>query len=54
MLFVESIKNSNSKISNIFKKLLVLSIICSNCGNEDEEEGESIKILKTFGLIKNI
>ena len=37
--------------------LLVLSIICSKCKNDDEKlfkEEESIEILKILGLIKNI
>ena len=39
------------------RKMLVLSIICSNCKNEDEKllkEEESFEILKTLGLIENI
>ena len=47
----------NPKISYIFKKLLVFSIICSKCNNDDKKmlkEEESIKILKTLDLIINI
>ena len=50
-------KFQSSKISNLLEKTLVLSIICSNCENEDEKifkEKESIEILKFFGLINNI
>ena len=50
-------KFQSSKISNPLEKTLVLSIICSNCENEDEKifkEKESIEILKIFGLINNI
>ena len=42
-------KFEKPKISYIFKKTLVLSIICSRCKNEDEKiykEEESIEILK--------
>ena len=45
------------KISDIFKKALVLSIICSKCKNQDEKifkKEESIEMLKIFGLLKNI
>ena len=41
----------------ILLKKLVLSIICSECKNEDEKlfkEEESIEILKILGLIENI
>ena len=50
-------KINNPKISYIFVKTLVLSIICSKCGSKDEKifiEEESIKILKIFGLINNV
>ena len=45
------------KISYIFEKTLVLSIICNKCGNEDEKivkEEESVDILKTLGFNKYI
>ena len=48
-------KFKNSKISYIFKKTVVLYIICSKCETEDEKifkEGESIEILKIYGLFK--
>ena len=44
------------KISQIFEKKLVLSIICSKCQNEDEtifEKEESFEILKILSLTKN-
>ena len=47
----------NPKISYIFEKTLVLSIICSKCKTEDEKmfkEEESIEILQVLGLSKNI
>ena len=47
----------NAKISYMFEKTLVLSIICSKCEDEDEKifkEEESNEILKILGLIKNI
>ena len=50
-------KFKNPKVSYIFEKTLVLSIICSKCENEAEKifkGGESIEILKILGLIKNI
>ena len=50
-------KLKNPKISHIFEKTLVLSIICSKCENKDKkifEEGESIEILKFLGLIENV
>ena len=50
-------KFKNLKISYIFEKTLVLSIICSKCENEDEKilkVEESIEILKILGLIENI
>ena len=42
------------KVSYILAKILVLSIICSRCKNEDQKifkEEESIKKLKILGLI---
>ena len=50
-------KFKNPKISYIFEKSLVLSIIYSKCKNEDKKiftEEESIEILKILGLIENI
>ena len=42
----------------IFKKILILSVICNNCKNGDEEifeEGEeSIKMLNIISLIETI
>ena len=41
----------------ILEKVLVLSIICSNCKNEDEKlfkKEESIEISKVLGVIENI
>ena len=40
-------KFEKSKISYLLEKILVLSIICSKCKNEDE-------ILRILGLIENI
>ena len=36
-IFGKYIKLKNPKISNVLEKTLVLSIICSNCKNEDEK-----------------
>ena len=50
-------KFRNSKISYILEKILILSIICCKCRNEDEKifkEEESIEILRILGLFKNI
>ena len=50
-------KSKNLKISYIFEKTLVLSIICSKCENDNEKifkEEEPIEILKIIGLIKYI
>ena len=47
-------KLSAPKISYIFGKILVLSIIGSKCGNNNEKifkEEESIEILKVLSLI---
>ena len=47
----------NTEILYIFEKALVLSIICSKCGKEDEKifkEKESIEILKILCFIENI
>ena len=49
-------KPKNPKISYIFDKTLLLSIIDSKFENEDEKifkEEEPIKILKVFGLIES-
>ena len=45
------------KISYFLEKTLVLSVIYSNCKNEEKKiskEEESIEILKVLGLINNI
>ena len=50
-------KFEKPKISYLLEKILVLSVICSTCKNEDEKlfkEEESIEILKILGLIENI
>ena len=50
-------KSEKPKISYLLEKILLLSIICSKCENEDEKlfkEEESIEILKILGLIENI
>ena len=50
-------KLEKPKISYLLEKILVLSIICSKCKNEDEKifkEEDSIEILKILGLIENI
>ena len=50
-------KFKNPKISYIFQKALVLSVIWSKNKNEDEKiykEEESIEILKILGSIKSI
>ena len=47
-------KFKNPKISFIFEKILVLSIICSNYGSKDKnifKEEELIKIVKILNLI---
>ena len=49
-------KFKNPKISYIFEKTLALSIMFSNCKNEDEKylkREESIEILKILGLNLN-
>ena len=49
-------KFKNTKISCIFYKTLVLSIICGKCGIKDGKllnKGEPIEILKILGLNKN-
>ena len=50
-------KFEKPKTSYLLKKILLLSIICSKCKNEDEKifkEEESFEMLKTPGLIENI
>ena len=50
-------KSEKPKISNIFEKRLVLSIICSKCIKENKKifkEEESVEMLKIFSLIENI
>ena len=50
-------KFKNPKISYIFEKVSVLSIICSKCENEYGKifkEEQSIKILEILGLVKTI
>ena len=50
-------KFETPKILYIFDKTLVLSIICDNCGSNDEniiKEEESIEVLKYLGLINNM
>ena len=48
-------KFKNAKISCIFDKTLVLSIICDECSSNDEKifkEKESTELLKILSLIK--
>ena len=55
MVSTESCKFKNSKLSYIFKKTLVLSIIWSKCENEDKKtfrKEKSIEMLKLIGVIK--
>ena len=50
-------KSENPKISYIFCKALVLSIICDKCESKDQKRikaEEPIEILKILGLIENI
>ena len=50
-------KFEKPKMSYLLEKTLVLSVICSECNNEDKllfKEQESIEILKILGLIENI
>ena len=50
-------KIEKTKISYVLEKVLVFSIICGRCKNEDEslfKEEESIEILKILGLIEKI
>ena len=57
-LFSPNDYEKNDKIMvKYFSILLVLSIVCSKCKNEDEKvfkEEESIAILKILSLINNI
>ena len=57
VIFGKYRKLEKPKISYILEKTLVLSVIGSNCNNEDEnifkEEG-SIEILNILRLIENI
>ena len=49
-------KCEKPKMSYLFEKLLVLSIICSKCKSEDEKlfkKEESVEILKLLSLIEN-
>ena len=49
-------KFEKPKILYLLEKILVLSIICSKCKNEDEKifkEEESIEISRVLGLINN-
>ena len=49
-------KFENPNISHLLEKILALSIICSNCENEDEKlfkEDKTTEILKILGLIEN-
>ena len=57
VIFCKYREFEKSKISYLLEKTLVLSVICSKCKNEDAKlfkEGESIEVLKIFGLIENI
>ena len=50
-------KFKNPKLSYFFEKTLVLSIICSNCENEDEKyikKNNQFRHLKILDLFKNI
>ena len=49
-------KFQNPKISSIFEKALLLSIICDKCDSEYEKifQEESIEIIKILGLINNV
>ena len=49
-------KFEKPKISYLLKRVLLISVICSKCKNEDEtlsKEEESIEILKTLSSIEN-
>ena len=50
-------KFENPKISYLFEKTLVLSIICSKCKKKNEKlfkEAESVEILRILVLMENI
>ena len=50
-------KFENPKISYLFEKTLVISIICSKCKKKNEKlfkEAESVEILRILVLIENI
>ena len=50
-------KFEKPKISYLLEKVIVLSINCSRCKNEEEKilkEKESFEILNILGLIENI
>ena len=50
-------KFEKPKISYFSEQILVLSIICSKCNNNDEQlfkAEESMEILKTLRLIENV
>ena len=50
-------KFEKPKISYLSEQILVLSIICSKCNNNDEQlfkAEESMEILKTLRLIENV
>ena len=53
LIFYKYRKFDKPKISYLLEKILVLSIICSKCKNEDKKlfkEEKSIEILKVLGL----
>ena len=50
-------KFEKPKISYLSEQILVLSVICSKCNNNDEQlfkAEESMEILKTLRLIENV
>ena len=50
-------KFEKPKMSYLLEKILVFSVVCSKCKNEDEKifkEEELTEILKVLGLIENI
>ena len=54
MVFVFSIENLKTLNNNTFSKNIGSLYFCSKCENQDEKifkKEESIKILKSFGLI---